>query len=450
MNPAPEAGWFLDRLGGFGDRPALLHGGVVTTFAELRSAIDAEAEFLGTIPRGVVLVGSDYAARSVSLLLAALLTGHIVAPVTARREDELRRLAVASGASTFLRCDAGAREVVPLAPGTEVPPLVTDLLGRGRAGLVLFSSGSTGQPKAMLHDFARFLEAYTDRKPRELRVLLFLLFDHIGGMNTLFGSLAAGMTLVVPDSRDPEAVGGLIESHRVGLLPGTPTFLNLLLMARVPERFDCASLRVITYGAEAMPESLLARVRKAFPRARLIQTFGTSETGIARMMPSSDTGIRLDPASHEHRVVGGELWLRSRTQVLGYLNAPGDRFTEDGWFRTGDLVEERPDGSLRFLGRSGEVINVGGEKVSPAEVESVLLELPEVSRCRAYGRPHPVTGQVVGVELVGDGNLAPPELRSLVRRHARARLARFKAPVEIRVVDELPVSGRFKTVRQQP
>ncbi|MCX6888744.1 MAG: fatty acid--CoA ligase family protein, partial [Verrucomicrobia bacterium] len=260
--------------------------------------------------------------------------------------------------------------------------------------------GTSGQPKAMVQDLSALLATYAERHPNGLPVLALLGFDHIGGLNTLFGALAAGAPVVVPASLAPADVATAISNHRVAVLPASPTFLNLLLAADVTA--DLSSLRVITYGTEPMPESLLARLKATFPQVRFIQTFGTSETGITHTVspePGS-TFLRFEDPQLEWKVVDDELWLRSRTQVAGYLNASNERFTADGWFRTGDKVEHGPNGTLRILGRLGETINVGGEKLMPSEVESVVLAVPGVADCRVRGEAHPLTGQTVAVDVV--------------------------------------------------
>jgi acyl-coenzyme A synthetase/AMP-(fatty) acid ligase len=249
----------------------------------------------------------------------------------------------------------------------------------------------------------------------------------------------------VPPSRSPADVAAAIARHRVAVLPASPTFLNLLLAAGVTA--DLASLRVITYGTEPMPESLLARLKAAFPRVRFIQTFGTSETGITRTESpeAGSTFLRFDDPDLEWKVVDEELWLRSRTQVAGYLNASNERFTADGWFRTGDQVEPGPNGTLRILGRLGEAINVGGEKLMPAEVESVVLAVPGVADCRVRGEPHPLTGQTVAVEVVSPAS-DREALRSAIRIACRERLARHKVPTRVTFVSS--VSGeRMKKMR---
>jgi acyl-CoA synthetase (AMP-forming)/AMP-acid ligase II len=215
----------------------------------------------------------------------------------------------------------------------------------------------------MLQDFTNLLGTYESRRENSLIILSLLGFDHIGGINTLLGGLASGSKLIISESRAPDAVINLIKKEQVTILPATPTFLNLLLISSAQRLSDLASLRLITYGTEPMPEGLLTRLRQAFPVVRLIQTFGTSETGILKTeSPHADTTfLRINDPDVEWKIVNQELWLRTKTQIRGYLNASNESFTTDGWFKTGDKVEEGPDNTLRILGRAGEMINVGGE-----------------------------------------------------------------------------------------
>jgi acyl-coenzyme A synthetase/AMP-(fatty) acid ligase len=244
-------------------------------------------------------------------------------------------------------------------------------------------------------------------------------------------------------------VGALIARHRVAILPTSPTFLNLLLLSGAPERHDLSSLRIITYGTEPMPESLLLRLRRGFPKVKFIQTFGTSETGITatRSKSSDSTLLSLADPDFTCRLVEGELWLRSRTQILGYLNHPMSAFTDDGWFKTGDLAETAGDGFLRIIGRRSEIINVGGEKVLPVEVESVLLALPEIADCLVSGEPSVLTGQVVRAQVVLAPGADPAGIRKKVRMHCRDRLAAYKIPVKVEVVPGTEFTERFKKRR---
>jgi len=434
-----------------GPAPAVIEGDRELTYAELAASIRATAERCaqeGIGPQSVVLLHADFSAAGIATLFALIQLRAILIPMV-----DLTRNSFETA-----RTECGAEFLCRVAPdwtverlGENAPPALYDTLrARGAAGLVLLSSGSTGRQKAILHDLDRLLEARAGKTTRRrLSIVLFLLFDHIGGINTLFNSLFSGGKAIVVPERTPEAVCRLVERHRANVLPASPTFLNLILMAGFHQRFDLGSLRLITYGTEPMPEELLRRVRKAFPRARLLQTFGTSETGIATTASelSSSTFFKIEGGDVAYRIVDGELQLKSTTQFLGYLNHRDDAVTADGWFRTGDLVEEAENGFIRIHGRASEVINVGGEKVLPVEVESLLLESPRIADCRVYGERNAITGQIVCADIVP----REPTTRSELRRHLHelmgGRVDLYKIPSRINIVDEVARSARFKKRR---
>jgi acyl-CoA synthetase (AMP-forming)/AMP-acid ligase II len=177
-------------------------------------------------------------------------------------------------------------------------------------------------------------------------------------------------------------------------------------------------------------------LQTAFPNAKLLQTFGTSETGIARTDSPIGNSLymKMDDPHLQWKVVDGELWLKSETQVLGYLNASMERFTPDGWFRTGDRAEVGPDHTVRIVGRTGELINVGGEKVLPVEVESVVLTVPGVDDCRARGEVSALTGQTVVVDVVAHAGVDQEALKAAIRTACRGALARHKVPTRVSFV----------------
>ncbi len=440
----------LARFAACSDKPALIGGWGVCTYARLAGLVDEAGRALADLrlpgPAAVAVVGGHGPAAA-AWLLALESAGHFAVPLSGNPAEHPARLAQVN-AQWVVTADGFSWSLLPRIDEASAHPLFLRLKERRFAGLVLFTSGTSGRPKAMVQDFRRLLASYEGRHASRLPVLALLGFDHIGGLNTLFGCLASGSPLVVPASLTPSDVAAAVALHRVAVLPASPTFLNLLLVSGEAETRDLSSLRVITYGTEPMPESLLARLRAAFPRARFIQTFGTSETGITRAdSPSQDsTFIRFEDPALEWKVVDDELWLRSRTQIDGYLDADNSRFTPDGWFRTGDRVELGPEGTLRVLGRMGELINVGGEKLMPAEVESVVLAVKGVRDCRVRGEPHALTGQTVVADVVAAAGADQEALRAEVRNACRARLARHKVPTRVTFVPA--VSGeRLKKVR---
>lgn len=445
--------WLIDRIATFGATPFLVQETGAASYADLAEAITVARARLqaGDARKGdtVALIG-DYSPGAVAWLLALAEAGLAAVPIaTAVPEEVEQRLKVGR---VRWRVDL-ASDPKGVMSRLEVEPEPHEILARlataGRAGLILFSSGSTGEPKAMVHDFDTLLDSFRDRRARRLTMMVFLMFDHIGGLNTLLQALASGITLVAPSERAPDHVAAMIAAHRVQVLPASPTFLNLLLMADAIRGHDLSSLRIVTYGTEPMPEALLQRIRAALPKVKLIQTFGTSETGISSTQSASSesTLIKLDDPDVETRIVDGELWLRSKTQILGYLNHDMESFTSDGWFKTGDLVQEAADGFLRIVGRRKEMINVGGQKVLPGEVESVLLELPAIGDCLVYGEPNAITGQIVAAQIVLAENMDATELKRRVREHCRARLDNYKIPARLRIVDRTSFGERFKKNR---
>ena len=315
------------------------------------------------------------------------------------------------------------------------------------SGLILFSSGSTGKPKAMIHNLNNLIDSYKDKKAKSMNMLVFLMFDHIGGLNTLFNALCMGACLIIPKNRDAKNICELIEKYKIMVLPSSPTFLNLILISGENKNYDLSSLRMITYGTESMPESLLLKLKESFPKVKFLQTFGTSETGISTTSSKSSDSLymKIEDANQEYKIVDNELWLRSKTQVLGYLNALMDSFTSDGWFKTGDLVEELEDGYLKIIGRSKEVINVGGQKVLPAEVESVILSMDEIDDCMVYSESNVITGQTVVCDVV----LHEPKenIKKIIRLFCKDKIDAFKIPTKVNVVEKTNFSERFKKIR---
>jgi acyl-CoA synthetase (AMP-forming)/AMP-acid ligase II len=196
-----------------------------------------------------------------------------------------------------------------------------------------------------------------------------------------------------------------------------------------------------------MPDSTLKRVVETFPGVRVLQTYGLSELGILRSQSRSSDSlwIRVGGEGYETRVVDNRLWIRAESAMLGYLNAPSP-FDAEGFFDTGDLVDVDGDW-IRFRGRESDIINVGGNKVYPAEVESVLLEMPNVADVAVSGEASPITGQIVTATI---RPVAPESLESLkvrMRTFCVDKLASYKIPARLRLADGPLYSARFKRRR---
>ncbi len=443
--------WLLQRLAQFHDRSALVWREQQFGYDELLRRVEEWRDTLsrrGVEPGQCVALRGGFSPGAATLLMALAANRNIAVPLTTRvaaERDRALKIAAAEWLVEFDRDDQW--ELSRLEPEHD-PPLLQELRRTSEAGLIVFSSGSTGEIKASLLSFTRLLDGYRDRRATPLRTLAFLMLDHVGGINTLFHILVGGGTIVTLAERTPEAICSGIERHRVQLLPTTPTFLRMLLISDAYKKCDLGSLELITYGTEPMPEATLKALHAALPGVRLKQTYGLTEVGI---LPTKSQGndslwLAVGGKGFETKIVDGVLWIRSSTSMIGYLNAPSP-FDADGWMNTGDLVEQQGD-YIRFLGRKSEIINIGGEKVFPAEVENVIQQLDNVKEVTVRGRSNPITGSVV----VATVELHRPEDHDVLEKRVRAacsgRLAPFKVPAMVKVSSEPLCGDRFKKKRK--
>lgn len=444
---------FLDVIKEYGAKVCITYQGRTYSYEELYSKrADLLEVVQSKIPKGsVVSILSDYSFDSVALFLALQENKNILVPITSKIPREIHERVDIVPCDYRISIEDESIRIEPSAAQSNHSNLIEILRANNRAGLVLFSSGTTGKPKAMVHDLDNLTSAALSKrkKGRDLIFMIFLMFDHIGGLNTMFNCLAQGMQMVLPENRNPDDVCALICKHKVNVLPTSPTFLNLILINESYRKYDLSSVKLITYGTEVMPESLLSKLKSIFSWVKFLQTFGTSETGISQTMSKSSesTLLKIDDPDTEYKIVDGELYLKTQTQILGYINENSDRFTADGWFKTGDLVEQTEDGFIRIVGRNKEIINVGGEKVLPNEVETVLFQMPDVLDCYVFGQPNPITGQMVCAKILFNRPLSILEAKDLVVKFCTGRLERYKVPAKVQLMTESEYSDRFKKKR---
>lgn len=444
---------FIRKITGYNDKTAIIHEGKLISYHDLAERISKQTRLInekGVRSSQLVFIIGDYSVEAIALFFALALNKNIIIPVTTELDAEINERLQESKPDWIFNLRLSVVENLTELEEKDRHFLIEGIKTQSASGLLLFSSGSTGKPKAMVHNLDSLLESYLEKKTKMINFLVFLMFDHIGGLNTLLNCLSMGATITIPENRRPDHVCELIEKYKVNVLPASPTFLNLTLISKAFEKYDVSSLLMVTYGTEPMPEALLMRLKGLLPRVKFMQTFGTSETGIAKTISKSSTStfLKIEDPDQEFKIVNGELWLRSKTQILGYINHSNDCFTEDGWFKTGDLVEETSDGFLKIIGRSKEVINVGGEKVLPTEIETVVIELPQVIDCKAKGVANAITGQMVVIDVILADGFDPKVEKIVIRNHCRERLDAYKVPAKINFVSELAFSDRFKKIRK--
>jgi long-chain acyl-CoA synthetase len=419
---------------GVGETPFLLRGDRQLRFSDIAAA--RGTDLAQVRPGDVVALIGDFDPGSILSLLRLFDMASVVVPLTVETRPDHEYFFAAAGVDVVIEGSAVRR----LRAARLDHPMLAEVRRRGHPGLVLFSSGTTGRPKAILHDFEYFLARYRTPRPTQ-RTLNFLLFDHIGGVNTLLHTLYNRGVVVVPRERTPDGVLRDIAEFAVELLPTTPTFLRMMLMSGLLDEGAPAALKMVTYGTERMDQATLDQLCRLMPKVEFRQTFGMSELGILRVKSraSDSLWMKVGGEGVETRVEGGVLKLRSESRMLGYLNAPSP-FDENGWYDTKDLVEEDGDW-IKVVGRTSDVISVGGLKFLPSEVERAALCHPEVAHAKAFGADNPITGQ--HVELVCELREGANADKRELRRHMFERLPERMRPHRIRI-EKIAIGHRFK------
>ncbi len=445
-----EIKFLLDRFLSKPADVAMISRGNSTTYEQLHELVQVQIAWLieKNVKAGTpIILKGDYSPLAISMLLALIEQCCIVIPLTPDAFNSLDKVIPDVGPACIINVE-GEEPLIEEMISETTPELYERIRSKGAPGLVLFTSGSSGKPKAVVHDFSKLMHKFHLRRPAMI-TLNFLLFDHWGGLNTLLHCLSNLCLIVIPENRNPDYICSVVEKYQIELLPATPSFLNILLMSRAYKSYDLTSLKLITYGAEPMPDMTLKNLRKVFPLIEMRQTYGMIELGVlrAKSRNSDSLWLKIGGEGYDLRVVDGILQVRASSAMLGYINAESP-FTEDGFFITGDLVETDGDW-IRILGRESDIINVGGQKVYPTEVESVLLECPEVLDVIVYGEASPILGKIVCASIILQAGVRSEGARSTILKFCRTRLMPFMVPLKLTVVSEIPQSQRLKRVRRK-
>ena len=331
--------------------------------------------------------------------------------------------------------------------------------GGREACLLVYTSGSTGRPKgALLHHEGIVAFALGQNRAWPLgaqRFLNYFPINHVGCVIDIsIPTLAAGGCIVFMEQFSPDGALALMQQERVTAWGSVPTVFQLQLALPDFDRFDLSAVELIIWEGAAMPVEVIHRLRSICPR--MASNYGMTETtsAITIIRPTDDLDILANTVGEpfegvEVRLVGadghevalgspGEVQTRSIYNLLGYwrrADATAQAFTADGWFRTGDVAEQRSDGRYRLVGRLSEMYKSGGYNVYPREVEDAIQSHPDVLMAAVVARPDPLW-QEVGVAFV----VPRVSLTVLdVEAHCRQRLANYKIPKQFVLCDELPL-----------
>jgi malonyl-CoA/methylmalonyl-CoA synthetase len=403
--------------------------------------------------------------------VAALRSGIVVVPVnTAYREREVAHIVTDArpkaalvddpDRARWIRATAGPETVV-VGPDVDLPdqePTVLDAVAPDDPALIGYTSGTTGSPKGAVLTHANVLAGSESvrlawRWTASDRLVLALPLFHVHGLCVgLHGTLLAGASAVLLPHFDADSVLDAISAHDASLFFGVPTMYHRL--ARSPRVEELAGLRLCVSGSAPLPAELHHTLAERGGQ-QVLERYGMTETLMNVSNPydgerrAGSVGLPLPGV--ELRLSNGrdgEIQLRGPNVFAGYwerAQASRECFS-DGWFRTGDLGALDPDGYLRILGRSKELIISGGFNVYPREVEEVLLAHPAVAEVAVVGTPSDEWGEVVTAFVVPSGDAPPAE--SLVA-FAAEQLAPFKRPRLLHFVDTLPRNALGKVLKHE-
>ena len=420
--------------------------------------------------------------------LAASMAGTAAPLNPAYKEDEFRFYLEDTNARVLLLPPDGAEDA-RRAAGDRVPVMtiamdadgVVSLAGapRGAAvkppavddvALILHTSGSTGRPKrvplshANLSISARNVARSYGLGSSDVSLCVMPLFHVHGLVASTLATLATGGTVVVPGKFSPLSFWRVARDHGVTWYSAVPTLHQLLLARAEPGAARPAGaekLRFIRSCSASLPPQVMHDLEAAFG-APVLEAYGMTEA--AHQMasnplppaerkpgsvgPGTDVRVSIMDASGQHLKPGerGEVVIKGPNVITGYESNPEANATSfvDGWFRTGDQGFLDADGYLILVGRLKELINRGGEKISPREIDEVLLAHPAVAEAVCFGVPHPTWGEEVAAAVV----LREAATEADLLAHCRERLSDYKRPKQIHITDAIPRTATGKIQRR--
>ncbi len=431
-------------------KKAIIYDLISITYADLLNKISKIKIYLintNIKTSDVVVVLGDFSASSISTLFALIELNCIVVPISINDKNKKKKIYEIANADFIVEYEKEDKiKIKALKKNPKKNNLYQIVKKRNCPGLVLFSSGTSGEPKAAVHDFTKLLEKFK-LKRKSLVTINFLLFDHWGGLNTMFHILSNAGTLVITYDRSPDAICKLIEKNKVELLPASPSFLNLFLLSNSHKKYKLNSLKIISYGTEPMPKTTLEKLTHLFPNVTFQQTYGLIELGVMRTKSESNGSLwlKIGGEGYQYRIRNKLLEIKAESAMLGYLNA-NSPFTKDGWYQTGDKVETKGE-YIRIIGRKSEVINVGGDKVYPQEVENILLQMKNIADVTVYGEYNAILGNIVCCNILLLQPQSKSALKGEIQEFCESKLEKFKIPVKVTIMKDHNITNRLKKKR---
>ena len=317
---------------------------------------------------------------------------------------------------------------------------------------IVSTSGTTGKPKLVEHSLYSLTRTSSKNKDKEKKQSWGLLygFTRFAGLQVVLQSLLSGSTLIAPEiSSSLKTKLSMLAKYGCTSLSATPSMWRQILMDPSGEAL---ALKQITLGGEISDDKILAALRNRYPDAYLTHIYASTEAGVGFSVKDGRSGF---PASYlsnppngiDIKIVDGQLWIKNDYLSSKYLGSQS-HISEDGWVNTGDSVRVTSD-RVYFLGRESGIINVGGNKVHPESVESVLLSHPLVENAKVYGKKNPFMGSLVVADIiVRDKDIDKKDVVKDLKEFLYIRLEPFMIPAVIKIVDNLSLNSAGKLLRK--
>ncbi|MGE4170317.1 MAG: fatty acid--CoA ligase family protein [Candidatus Margulisiibacteriota bacterium] len=321
--------------------------------------------------------------------------------------------------------------LLPLANLGSVDELIQKLSQSKQWRLGLFTSGTTGIPKRVSHSL-NTLTRGIKQGPKFANNVWGLAYNptHIAGIQVFLQAVLNGNPLVNLFGKAPADILNLLDTHGITHLSATPTFFRLLL----PTEREFPQVQRLTFGGEKFDAGLLPALKKVFPNAKMTNVYASTELG-SILAADGDVFSLKDDQKHLIKIEDNLIWVHE-----DLLAQSETAITQNGWYKTGDRIEVITESPLtfRFMGRDTDLINVGGNKVNPTEVEEALLALPDITAAHVYGKPNSVLGTVLCCDVVS----AVPVSEKTIRLFLKDRLQPFKIP---RFIQQIPTLSTTRT-----
>ena len=480
--------------GAVADPAIAVPGGARLTYGQLREQVAAAADQLAQMGIGrddrVALVLPN-SAEAIVLFLAAAAVGTAAPLNAAYKEDEFRFYLQDTGARVLI-VPPGQGEAARRAMPAGMSLVEAHMDGQGRlsmesdaardrsrtasspgdddVALVLHTSGTTSRPKLVplrhrnLFASADNIASTYGLAPNDVALCVMPLFHIHGLMASTMATFRSGGLVVVPPKFDPLTFWPTLHDHGATWYSAVPTMHQMLLMRNRGERPPGADgLRFIRSSSSALSPETMAQLESRFG-APVVEAYGMTEAShqmASNPLPPAPrrpgtvgigTGVQLGIMADRDALLpygsagSGEVVIKGPSVIDGYANNPqanAESFVK-GWFRTGDQGTIDAGGYLSLIGRLKEMINRGGEKIAPREIDDVLKQHPAVSEAVAFGSPHPAWGEEVVAAVVLKEPVAEKELIAF----ARERLADYKVPRKLYIVDKIPTTATGKIQRR--